>query len=182
MNAYSKESRMKMLAKKIAILPVALLAVLIVAVGCEKKTADTGSNGTSKTSETEDTHDDHDHAHKAPHDGHLIDLGRNHEYHAELVDDHDNEMVIVYLLDKDVKTMAIEQPNVSLILTANEKTETYELAAKTTGSSSEFTSNDKALLEMLDSAEVDGKLRVTIDGKPFTGSFHHHGHEEHHEH
>src|SRR5262245_16748504 len=44
----------------------------------------------------------HAHAHEGPHQGHLIDLGKE-DYHAELVHDDATHTVTIYLLDREAK-------------------------------------------------------------------------------
>jgi hypothetical protein len=164
-------------------LAFALLALAVIAVGCTNSgttTAD-GKNETEKKSVGKDEHEGHDHAaevHKPPHGGHLIELGRNHEYHAELLDDHKSESVTVYIMDGHMKPLTIQEPSISLVLTADSETKTFELTGATPpGGSSEFTSSDEAMMTMIEKEGVTGKLRVNIDGKPFTGTFDHEGHD-----
>ena len=106
----------------------------------------------------------------------MIEIGRNHEYHAELVDDHKTESITVYMMDGHMEPLTVDQSSISLVLTAGGDTETFELTASQSGGSDQFSSNDENMMEMFEDEAVKGKLRVTIDGKPFTGSFDHHGH------
>ncbi len=163
---------------------LALVAISIFAVGCDNSTTD--KSGTTEGqgegdghNHDEEGHDDHDHAahdHSPRHGGHLIELGRNHEYHAELVDDHQTESVTIYLMDSHMEPLSINESSISLTLTAGDDTRAFELIASQPGGSPEFASNDGQLMEMIEGEEVKGKLRVMIDGKPFTGTFDHHGH------
>lgn len=167
--------------KKLSLL-FALAAISMFAFGCARPdTNTTGSTGVDDHGHDHgsDGHEGHDHAHAdhaAPHGGHLIDLGRNHEYHAELVDDHESEAITIYIMDGDLKPLAIKQSSVSLVLTAGDNTQTFELPGTNPESSSEFTSSDEKLMGMIDTRGVTGKLRVTINDKPFSGSFEHHEH------
>jgi hypothetical protein len=165
-----------------------LLAIAVLSmfsIGCEKPAVPpvgVPGNPTEDNGHAPDAHEGHDHAaadHTAPHGGHLIELGRNHEYHAELVDDHNTETLVVYMMDGDMKPLTINQASVSLVITSGEKTETFELRGSQPGGSSEFRSNDEAMMGLFDAEEAKGKLRATIDGKPFTGTFNHqaHGHD-----
>jgi len=167
--------------KNLALL-FACFAVSAFAVGC---TNDDGTgNGTdngnnSNETNDKDDHDGHDHAdhdHKPKHGGHLIEIGRDHKYHAELVDDHKTESVTVYMMDGDMEPLTIKQSSISLVLTSDDKTQTFELMATQPGGSSEFSSNDAKMMEMIDGEDVTGKLRINIDGKPVSGSFDHHAH------
>ena len=129
-----------------------------------------------------DGHEGHDHAahdHTAPHGGHLVELGRNHEYHAELVDDHDAGSLTVYILDGDMKPLAIEQESITLVLTANDQTQTFTLNGADAEGTPAFRANDAELMKMLDAEGASGKLRVTVDGKPFSGTFSHGAHDGH---
>lgn len=124
-------------------------------------------------------HDDHagHHGHEGPHGGHVFDLGHEHSFHAELTDDHSTDTVTVYMLDKDLKQAKTEQTSVTLVLTVDGKTESFELA----GDGSMFSASSTAMLELLEADGAKGKLRVNIDGKAMSGSFSHedHEHDEH---
>lgn len=170
---------------------VAAFAILAVVLnGCDQ--AATGDNNRSPDSATStgghddhdghdhDGHEGHDHAahdHTAPHGGHLVELGRNHEYHAELVDDHESESLTVYILDGDMKPLAIEQESITLILTANGQTQTFSLDAADVDGTPVFQSKEDAMMTMLDAEGASGKLRVTVQGKPFSGTFSHEAHD-----
>ena len=158
---------------------ISLAVFSLLAMGCTPS-AEKKSSGTNVDLKAADKKDDA-HNHVAPHGGQLIELGRNHEYHAELLEDHQTESITVHVLDGDMKELAIKQSSVSLILTAGENTQTFELAAKQTGSSSEFSSNDEKMMEMFETKDSKGKLRVTINDKPFTSSFVHSHDEDHDE-
>ena len=175
--------------KKLSLL-LALSAVSIFSIGCGNG-ASTSTDSTNTTGEVDphaghdhssgghDDHEGHDHGahdHTPKHGGHLIEIGRNHEYHAELVDDHKTESITVYMMDSHMESLTVNQASISLVLTADAKTETFELLGSQPGGSSQFASSDAKMMEMIEGEEVKGKLRVTIDGKPFSGTFDHHGH------
>ena len=172
--------------KKLSLL-LALFAVSMFSIGCDNG-ASTSTDSTDKSGEVDphaghdhssDGHEGHDHAahdHTPKHGGHLIEIGRNHEYHAELVDDHKTESITVYMMDSHMEPLTVNQSSIMLVLTAGSKTETFELMATQPGGSAEFASNDAKMMEMIEGEEVKGKLRITIDGKPFSGAFDHHGH------
>lgn len=126
-------------------------------------------------------HDDHaEHGETGPHGGHLIELGHDHQFHAELVDDDARQQVVVYLLDGDMKDLGSPLSAASLVMTADGQSATFELLSGPYANM--LTSNDAGLLEMLDSGDdVSAKLRVTIDGTPFSGMMEHHDHEGHDE-
>jgi len=168
------------------LLTCGFVALSIFAIGCDKPAAnDSGSTDSTAVDphaghdHAEDGHEGHDHAahdHTPPHGGHLIELGRNHEYHAELVDDHKTESITIYMMDADMKPMSVNQSSVSLVLTSGDNTQTFDVLGSQPGGSAEFKSSDPKLMEILEAEDVKGKLRVTIDGKPFSGVFDHHGH------
>lgn len=150
-----------------------LFVISAFALGC-------GNSNTNKNDSTdvhsEDDGHNHSHDHSPKHGGHLVEIGRNHEYHAEIVDDHKTESVTVYMMDSHMEPLTIKQVSISLVLTTGNDTRTFELMASQPGASDEFSSNDKELMEMFEGEDVKGKIRVTIDGKPQSGTFDHHGH------
>jgi len=148
------------------------------------------------TGEAEDSHrDDHEqlqgdhHADGGPHGGHVFDLGRSGKYHAELVEDDEAENVSIYILDGDLKETTIDAETIAFLVTAGGATQTFDLPAANAaeGKASQFVAADSQLFHMLhDHGEVEGKLRVSIDGTPYLGEFDHHGdharHDDDHEH
>ena len=94
-----------------------------------------------------DAHDhSHEHGEEGPHGGHLIELGRNHEYHAELVDEHGS--VTIYILDAHMDEVAIDDSVITLNLRAGEQNASHELTTATPGgqSHSRFVSSEASLL------------------------------------
>lgn len=157
-----------------------LVSLTLVLTGCaDRESADR----TASSSSSSEPHADHDHDHghgdhskkAGPNGGHLIELGRDHAWHAELTDDHATNTVTIYMLDADMKPMPIEQTSISLTLMQIGESKTFELA----GDGSKFSLSDESMLEMLEEEGTQGKLRVMIDGTPLTGTFSHHEHEEH---
>ena len=132
-----------------------------------------------------DAHADHDHddAAEGPHGGHLVILG-DHEYHAELVHDEKTQTVTVYLLDAAAKQpVVVRLPEITLQLLRDGKFAKYVLkaapgAGDAEGTASKFESVDAALAEALDDDHVQGRLQVTIDGKSYSGTIEHHGHDD----
>jgi len=116
-------------------------------------------------------HGDAGHGHgDAPHHGFLFDIGNDHEYHGEIVKGPGSDVVTIYLMDKALKAISIDQSTISLTLTSGEKSGTFEL--KTDGESgSQFTVKDDAVTSLLDRKGVTGKLRLKIEDKPFVGKF-----------
>ena len=167
-------------------LVLALFAVSIFSIGCDQpQTTGSGSTGTQQEDphaghdHDEGDHAGHDHAahdHSPKHGGYLIEIGPNLEYHAELVDDHKTESITVYMMDGQLEPLSLDAASINLILTAGDKTEAFELLASQPGGSPEFSSNEAKMMEMIKGEDVKGKLRVNIDGKPFSGVFDHHKH------
>jgi hypothetical protein len=164
-----------------------VLAWSMFSIGCDSPT--TGGSSPTKSNQAADAHaghdhgadghEDHDHAahdHSAKHGGHMIEIGRNHEYHAELVDDHTTESITIYMMDSHMEPLTLNEASINLVLMAGDKTESFELLASQPGGSAEFSSNDAKMMEMIKSEDAKGKLRVNIDGKPYSGAFDHHGH------
>ena len=166
--------------RKISLVFVAV-AISTLAVGCgDMDTAKNVSTGVQGTDVGHEGHDGHDHAavaHAAPHGGQLIELGRSHEFHAELLDDDQTGSIKIYILDSHLEPFSIGQSSISLVLTNGENTQTFELPASQAEGSSEFKSTDSTLMSMLDRDGTKGKLRVTINDQPFSGTFEHHAHD-----
>ncbi len=140
------------------------------------------SDGPTEVSGPPPATNGHDHSneeHEGPHKGHVIELGRSHEYHAELVENDESESVTIYILDKDLKELPIAAETVALNLTVDGAAKNFELTATdpSDGEASRFDSDEKDLFKSLhEGKETVGKLRVKIADKPFTGEIHHHGH------
>jgi len=143
------------------------------------------TNNPSAHSDAHTDHDDHHaHAHPStgPHDGHLIELGKE-EYHAELIHDDASKSVTIYLLDGKVQqTISTDAPELMLNLVINEKPLQFKLTPSpgdldAEGKASRFASCDEQLLAALESENTSGRLNITINGKPYSGDVEHHGHE-----
>jgi len=142
----------------------------------------------NKPSVQSEAHSDHDHHHAhehpstGPHDGHLIELGKE-EYHAELIHDDDSKSVTIYLLDSHVQqAISTDAPELMLNLVINERPLQFKLTPSpadmdTEGKASCFASSDEQLLAALESENAFGRLNITINGKPYSGVVEHHGHE-----
>jgi len=168
---------------------IAVICFCFSTSGCDQTT----NNAASKQmgSNTEDHGHDHDgddhghshgdesqeHGHDSPRGGQIIELGRDHSFHAELTDNHDDESITIYILDGRMKDKKISAETISLTLMAGDAAETFELAAGTeSGKGSSYTISDETAFDMLESSGTVGKLRVTIDDKPYMGTFEHDEH------
>ncbi len=130
-------------------------------------------------------HDEHEHPTEGPHGGHLIELG-NEEYHAELLHDESSHTVTIHLLDKTGKEpVAIAQTEIALQLFQDGQYVKYTLKAvagpgNPSGTAAQFQLVDATLCDALCNEEgLRGRLQVTIDGKPYTGTIEHSGHADH---
>ena len=159
---------------------VCFLAITIL-VGCAESDQDP-LKVSEPPPETVDGHaHSHEDEHQGPHNGHVIELGRNHEYHAEIVEDHDQKLVSVYILGKDIQELSIEANKLSMSLMVEGQPKSFELTAAnaTAGKASRFDAADASLFEALHDHEASGKLRVTINGTPYVANVEHHDHDEH---
>ena len=169
---------------------VATLLVASVTLGCgsdpteESPTQIEGSPPPLATDVGDNADAAHQHPTEGPHGGHLIELG-NEEYHAEMLHDEKTHTVTVYLLDGPAKeTVSISLAEITLQLFQDGEFVKYGLKAvpgqeDAAGSASRFEIVDASLCDALShDGETRGRLQVTIDGKPFTGTIDHHGHED----
>ncbi len=163
------------------------LLVVAFLVGCKTEPAgDTPAQVAKTPGAAEDHEHEHAHDHEGPHGGHIIELGRNHEYHAELVEDHDAKAVTIYILDEEMKSLPIAAESLTLNLVAGDQPQIFELAPSDAadGKAAIFASPDAALFEALEAnPEATVRVQVTIDGTPYSGELSHehhdHDHEEH---
>lgn len=124
--------------------------------------------------------DPHEHAHTGPHGGHIIELGKNHDFHAEVVEDHDTSVVSIYMLDGDMKEKKIAAESVSLTFATDDgKVQSFDLNAVSPadGKASQFDAPDSKLFDLMhEHHDIEGKLRVTTDDTQFVGTLDHHAH------
>lgn len=177
----------------------AVLAVSLSLVGCGSDSTETTTEkveGTPPPQASEadlDEHAGHDHGDEAgqghptegPHGGHLIELG-NEEYHAELLHDEKTHTVTIHLLDGPAKqTVAVPLAEITLQLFRDGQFVKYALKSvpgpgDPEGAASRFEIVDAALCDALcHDDETRGRLQVTIDDKPYTGTIEHDSHEGH---
>lgn len=110
----------------------------------------------------------------------MIELGHSHEYHAELVDDHEAESIAIHILDAHMKPISIAAESISLILTVGDDTQSFELVSQDSDGTRVFVSTESDLMKLLDQDGATGKLRVTIGDRPFSGTFSHQEHDHSH--
>jgi hypothetical protein len=176
-----------------SLFPVLLnLGVIGLLAGCQPSAAPpaTGTGGGAATSGG-DVHDHaghdhaaHDHPSEGPHHGHLIELG-NEEYHAELTHDDASDTITIYILDgKAAAAVPIAEKEVTINLVVDGKPAQYTLAAAPqaddpNGKSSRFELKSADLHAGLEAESAKGRLSLSIDGQPFSGTIEHHDHGEH---
>jgi hypothetical protein len=102
--------------------------------------------------------------HKAPHGGEILELGEE-DAHLEMVHDGAAGTLTVYVLDKDVKTpIAIAAPTV----TVRTKDGNKEVPATAVNAGADGNADTwKMTHDALKSDPLDGRIRVTIRGKPY---------------
>ncbi len=127
----------------------------------------------------------HQHPEHGPHNGELIELGKE-EFHAELVVDEAKKQMVIYLLEKDAKTnVAIETPFLSVNVLLAGKPMQIQLkatpqATDPKGQSSCFAAVSNDLFNALHSAKADPKLALRIRNKAYVAKItHSHDHSGH---
>jgi len=170
------------------------IAAILSAVlaGCNSK----NETGTTVASVTQRHHqgDGHahstgEHSHTGPHGGHLIELGSDEAFHAELVHDDAKHRVTVFVLDGKAKdNVPISQPELLVNIVSGGNPKQFKLAAISQANeqrdmASCFQVEDEELCKALDAKNSKGRLAVSISGKQYVGEIDHHDHEDHdHEH
>jgi hypothetical protein len=127
----------------------------------------------------------HLHPTHGPHQGELLEIGKE-EYHAELLIDEGKKQILIYLLDKDAKSsVAIEAPFVMVNFLAVGKPFQLELKSipqetDPKGYSSCFGAVSPELMTALHTAKSEPKLSVRIRNKAYvTKIVHKHDHSGH---
>lgn len=122
------------------------------------------------------TIDDHGHGpHDGPHGGLVVELGRNHKYHAEIVEP-ENKGVSLYILDEDLEQVDVETTNLVVNLRVGDTAKSFTFSVAS-DDSSRFDVDDDSLLTHLHDPQVSGKIRVAIGGTTYSGSIEHHQHD-----
>ena len=127
-------------------------------------------------------HDEAGHPEEGPHNGHLIELGKE-EYHAELVHDDATHTITLYLLDGSAKKMVpVAEKELTINLVAGGKPTQFKIPATPqsddpSGQSSRFELVDETLCEALDDPKSKARLMLTIAGKQFSGDMAHEDHD-----
>ena len=159
----------------------ALLAATFAFAGCYKEA------GKPNPQEADALRPEAGHAEEGPHQGSLIELGKE-EYHAELVHDDAAHKVTIYLLDGAAqKPVGSADKELVVNLVVAGKPQQFKLPAApqdgdAAGQASRFEVVDEAFCEALDAEKTTGRVNVTIAGKTFSGDVAHSGHDHDHGH
>lgn len=125
------------------------------------------------------------HSHIGPHGGHLIELGSDESFHAELLHDEAMHRVTIYILDGEAKkNVAIDQPELVINMVHGGSPRQFKLVAVSQANerrdmASCFQSDDQELSRALDEANARGRIAVNINGRQFVGEIAQHDHDEH---
>ena len=135
-----------------------------------------GCGGSDDSKKDKDHDESGHHAEKGPHGGHLLELGHDHKFHAELVEDHEADRVTVYILDGNMKEYPIAEPDVTLAISVGSGAYVLPAVEPKDGKAARFDVTDEDLHKQLEHEGAEIKLRVTIDGTPYTGALKSHRH------
>jgi hypothetical protein len=163
----------------------ALLAIVAATMFSGCGTASVDKEHASKGHHEGDGHGHTAEAHSeiGPHGGHLIELGSNEAFHAELLHDDTTHRVTVYILDGKAKAdVPIPQPElvVNIVSAGNPKQfklMAAPLATELRDTASCFQLENEELCTALDATDCKGRLAVNIDGKQYVGEIQHHDHD-----
>jgi hypothetical protein len=164
----------------------AVLASLFLA-GCNSRSTSEPSAVASERHHEGDGHDHStgEHSHTGPHDGHLIELGSDEAFHAELIHDDKTHRVTIFILDGKAKNnVPIPQPELAVNIVKGGSPKQFKLAAVSQANelrdmASCFQLESEELCSALDATDCKGRLAVNINGKQYIGEIEHHDHEDH---
>ena len=165
----------------------AITSVLLL-VGCNNGGDDFKAVSDSQPEVPEAAHGHHHE--QGPNGGHIIELGDDEMYHAELVFDEETRKTTIYILDGEVKSASpIDAEEIDLHLHGDDDEVELTLTAAPLpsddeGKSSRFELAGDELPESVKGEEnFEGHLHVMIDGEMRNGNIEHHEHgEEGHDH
>lgn len=157
------------------------LAAVMLLAGCDGSSS--SSDGGKETPTATKASDSHDHGegghqdeHQGPHGGHVLEIGRGHQFHAEVVLDDDEKSVTIYLLDGKLQAVSDPVESVAVNLVVDGKPKSFELSK---GADGGYRAASKELFEAHHDKGASGTLRVVINGKPFTAKLESHDHSDH---
>ncbi len=143
------------------------IAVVITLAGCgsdEPTTQDKSAKVTDLPPKDAKPHPD-----KGPRGGRLIDIGHNHKFHAEIVEDHEAETITLYIVDHDMNDVELEQNAITINVQVKGEFKVFNTIA---GKPS-----DSDLFHALKDPKASGKIRLTISDTPYVGTIGGHGHK-----
>ena len=159
-----------------------LAAFLVMHVGCNGQPTNNVDPPVEMSGPPPEDDGPHEHdEHQGAHGGQVIELGRSHEFHAEIVEDETTRAVTVYVLGQDLQQQPIDAQTIKLSLVIDSRPQTFELAAHGAeeGKAARFQSTDAQLFAALHEGRASGKLLVTINGKSYSGDIAPHDHRDH---
>lgn len=146
--------------------------------GCPQETALKPATEVDMKAEAENA--EHAHEHKAPHGGHLIELG-SHEYNAEVLFDATSKLITIYVLDAHAENpVAVAVADISFHMAHGDHEDEITLKAEpqtgdAEGKSSKFVSEPQHehLKEISDIEALHGHVHVKIADKEYEGELSH---------
>lgn len=121
---------------------------------------------------------DNDHGAHGPRGGRLVELGNNHELHAEIVTEKDGRTVRLYIMDHDMELLAVDAGSAQLNLIAAGEPFVYRFNPMQTGTvSPEFVLESAELWEHMEEESYSlARLNVMANGYSHVGTVDHHEH------
>lgn len=136
----------------------------------------------------DDGHEGHDHAAHGPHDGELLEVGKE-EYHVELCVKEEKNQVVVFLLDNKAKSyVSLNVPFIAINAKVKGKPVQFKLKAMPQetdkqGTASAFGLVGSELVSAIHDESSDARLAFKIADKPYSVKLKHehagHDHEGH---
>jgi hypothetical protein len=157
-------------------------------VGCGTKAGNVAPNASVAENHHEGDGHDHssaEHSHFGPHGGHIIELGSNDAFHAELLHDDKTHRVAVYILDgKATNSVPISQSELLVNIVSGGNPKQFKLSAvsqqdEPQDMASCFQAENVELCTALDAENCKGRLAVNIEGKQYVGEIEQHDHDDH---
>ncbi len=126
-----------------------------------------------------DEHDhDHDHGDHGPRGGRLIELGADHEIHAEIVTEKNGRTVRLYIMDHDMESLAVDANGAQLNLIAAGKPHLFKFDPAQAGPvATEFVLESEELWKHMEDESFSlARLNVIANGNSHVGTVTHHEH------
>lgn len=126
----------------------------------------------------------HAHPEHGPHNGDLIELGKE-EFHLELVHDEKAGVVAFYVLDSSAKkAVPIPAKDIAVNIKMAGKGKQYKIAPLPLQGDPKdnftcYATKDKELIDTLEKHGIEASVMITIGGKQYLGKIEHHHHHDH---